>query len=104
MLVVERLMLDGVETATELAIATGLSRRTAGRWMAEVRAGWGEPDRARLNARRDALYEEAQALAATAWDLLRQRPMSPSTAVGTLKVILATMDRRAALLGAPSAP
>ena len=99
MMVVEQMMLDGVDTATDLAATTGLTRRTAARWMAEVRAGWRQPDRSPLDAQRAALYEEAQAVAATAWDLLGQRPMSPSSTVGTLKAILATLDRRAALLG-----
>ena len=96
---VERLMLDGVDSPSEMARRTGLTRGTSARWMCEVRAGWRNAARTDVgHGRREELYAQAEAVSASAWRRLGQED-HPLIACALLRVALDAWDRKARLLG-----
>ena len=97
--VCEFAMARGVRRPGTLARMTGLTPRTAKRWMAEVEAGWkqgmAEDER---NVRREQLYREADAIARQAWQIVLDGK-HPGWVIGALRVVLEANKRRARLCG-----
>lgn len=96
--VVEALMCAGVERPSHMARRTGLTFRTAKRWMNQIRREWAEElPEAERQYRIDALYDEASDAASRAWETA-VNTTNPCIKLGALKAILASNSKRARLL------
>ena len=95
---VEALMRAGVERPSHMVKRTGLTFRTAKRWMNQVGREWAKelPDEER-RYRIDALYDEASDAASKAWATAISTN-NPCVKLGALKAILESNRKRSVLL------
>ena len=97
--VVELLMARGIDTPTELAGLTGLTRRTARAWMDEIYSRWDARRSTTETVRRELeLFAAADRISAVALRTM-QTAKHPPVVVAAMKVALASLDRKMALLG-----
>ena len=97
-------MARGVRRAGTFARMTGVTPRTAKRWMSEVEARWrAEAETDASNIRREQLYREATEVAERAWAVVLAGK-HPAWVVGAMRVVLESIRRRARLCGIDGPP
>ena len=92
-------MQQGIERPSHMARRTGLTFRTAKRWMDQVRKQWADALSAEeRNFRQELLYREAEAISRDGWEIALGSN-NRSVVIGALRTILASNSRRADLIG-----
>lgn len=98
---IEILLQRGVKSIAEIAQVTGLTVARADKFTKEVKDRWSKSLTAgQVNARREAIYLEAERVKDACWDTLQNLEGNELAKLAYLKMIIECGKRQSALIGA----